>query len=238
MFGLFYFDTLNSANPNNHADQIECDRVVCYSTNLIELGLILKQMFNIIHYPDRNEGLRLLKLSMLFFKSYSVHSKYAYEIMRLLVHQQITLSEKQAQEEFYGLFVQTENNCIIPADLQMEYVVKKIKRSIRSMFSGQTLENIQRRSESIFPLSVIGNNFDYMTGVIKRYKTHKHIVSIGDEQEVLQLLHANKPFEQIYGRLHNQFKNIQPSVIRKLNKAKYKKWIKEKIVELAYEIGN
>ena len=148
------------------------------------------------------------------------------------------MSEKQAQEEFYGLFVQTENNCIIPADLQMEYVVKEIKRSICSMFSGQTIENIQRRSESIFPLSLFGNDFDYMTGVINRHKTHKHIVSIGDEQEVLQLLHANIPFEQIYGRLHNQFKNIQSSIIRKLNKAKYKKWINEKIIEFAYEIGN
>lgn len=49
--------------------------------------------------------------------------KYVYEIMRLLVHQTCILSEKAANEEFYGLFVNTTGrfNGHIPADRRMEY---------------------------------------------------------------------------------------------------------------------
>ncbi len=216
----------------------DIDKVFCYSAMLLELGLLMQSLLDLVHYPNRDHGLRLLKLLMVYLKCHNTRSKYAGEIMRLLVHQHFTLSERRANEEFYGHFVHTENGCIIPADLQMEFIVRELKRNIHHMFSGQTSENIDRRSGAIYPLSQIGKCFDRTAGVVKRYKVHKSITQTGDIQEVLQTLTSLKPFKKQYGRCHHSFKKIQSSLLQNLVGDKYKKWLQTKLKEFSYEIGN
>lgn len=99
------------------------DYVKNYGHRVLELGLLFKDLLDMIKYPDRDRGLRLLKVAMLFFRSSSRLSKYAYEIVRLLVHQQCALSVQASHEEFYGLFVNTAGkiNSHIPADERMEW---------------------------------------------------------------------------------------------------------------------
>ena len=68
-----------------------------------------------------------MKQTMLFFKSQRNQPKYAYEILRLLMHQ--ILTEKTANEEFYGIFVNTNGHFYghIPADRRMGYLVNKVR---------------------------------------------------------------------------------------------------------------
>ena len=63
---------------------------------------------------------------MLYLKSNRNLSKYANEIMRLLDHQICILSEKEAHEKFYGMFVNTSGkyDSHISTDRCMEYLVK------------------------------------------------------------------------------------------------------------------
>ncbi len=105
------------------------DGVFNYSISLLESGLLFTSLLDLVHYPQRDRGLRLFKFALMFFRSHSTHSKYAYEIVRFLMHQMCTLSLKSAHEEFYGLFAncQGTHGRNIPCDLLMEHYVKKIK---------------------------------------------------------------------------------------------------------------
>ena len=108
------------------------DHVKNYGHIVLELGLLFKDLLDVIHLPDRDRCLRLLKLAMIFFKANKNLSKYAHEILRFLVHQTCTLSETEAHEVFYGLFVNTrgKKDSHIPADLQVEHLVRTTKKHI------------------------------------------------------------------------------------------------------------
>ncbi|CAC5403385.1 unnamed protein product [Mytilus coruscus] len=127
------------------------DKVKNYGHLCLELGLQFKAILDLCKLPDRDRGLRLLKVCMIHFKANNNLSKYAYEILRLLVHQLCILSEQEAHEEFYGLFVNTKGkmDSHIPCDLQMEYIVKSVKRNIKHMFSNKTGKNITTRTSAL-----------------------------------------------------------------------------------------
>lgn len=76
------------------------DGIYNYGCQLLEVGLLFKDLLDLTHMPERKRGLRLLKIAMLYFKSHNNLSKYAYEIMRFLVYQECLLSEKAANEMF------------------------------------------------------------------------------------------------------------------------------------------
>ncbi|XP_078328758.1 uncharacterized protein LOC144623808 [Crassostrea virginica] len=88
-------------------------------------------LLDVCKTPDQNRLIRLLKHSMTVFKSKSNNSKYALEIHRFLIQQTCT-SEKEAAGIVQGMFVNTSGKTDghIPADLQMEYVVKTIKNTL------------------------------------------------------------------------------------------------------------
>ena len=163
------------------------DYVKNYGHQLLELGLLFKELMDFIKLPERQRGICILKVCMLYFKSFNNNSKYAYEILRLLVHQNCLLSEKEAHEEFYGLFVNSNGKFYghIPADLAMEHLVKKVKEHIKHMFSNKTEKNIISRTQAISIIKDIGENFDKESNVTTRSKKHVSKSSIADEQLML-----------------------------------------------------
>jgi len=157
------------------SQQLPADGVYNYSKLLMQLGLLFISIDDLMKSPDRKRALGLLKYTMVYFRAHSTHSKYAAEILRLLVHQQCILSVREAYQEFYGLFVNTKGkiDSYIPCDLQMEYLVCKTKKQIKHMFSGQTEHNLDVRSKSIGSIADIAYNFDNAANVILRAKkTH------------------------------------------------------------------
>lgn len=72
------------------------------------------------------------------------------------------LSEKAAHESIYGLFVNTGKS-IIPADLQMEYLVRLTKTHLRAMCSNVTEKSLKKRSSAFFGMNEISGHFDNVT---------------------------------------------------------------------------
>ena len=114
---------------------------------------------------------------MLLFKVNSNLSKYALEVMRLLVHQLCSLSEQAAHEEFYGVFVNTEGSPAghVACDDRMEWQVKLVKDHIKHMASNKSEKNISNRSRALSGIKGIASNYDRTTQVLVRSKKHKEI---------------------------------------------------------------
>ena len=215
------------------------DGVKNYGHLVLELGLLFKSLEDLCKNPFRQRGLRLLKLAMVHFKANNWLSKYAYEIMRFLVHQQSILSEKEAYEEFYGLFVNTKGGLDrhIPCDLQMEFLVKQIKRNIKHMFSNKTEKNITVRTSALPALNDISENYDQCSNVLVRAKKHSDADSKKDEMEIINDLRQIRPFQFTAGRSHDAFQNISMSISRQLDPTLFHNWISEQKVKFATEIG-
>lgn len=190
--------------------------------------------------PERIRGLRILKLLMLYFKSHKNLSKYAYEILRLLVHQQSLLSERKANEEFYGLFVNTRGqyNTHIPVDLRMEFYVKEIKKHIGHMASNKTQANISNRTNAISSIKEVSDNFDTESSVVKRSKKHSAVSAFQDEVLMVEDLRNVRPFEETPGRVHSSFPNVQRSITESLDVEHYRQWIEDRIARFSIELGN
>ena len=211
-----------------------------YSISVLEIGLLLISLLDVIKYPCRDRCLRLLKCSLMFFRSHSLNSKYAYEIVRFLVHQICSLSIKSAHEEFYGLFVNTigHKGSVNPCDLVMEHHVKKIKFNVKHMNSGANEDYIEKRASANGVLSEIGSNIDIQLEVVDRYQSNHHVTSVGDLQEVISILIEKKLFDKQAGRSHSAFKNFPDSLWTNIDLPKMKEWLIMKIEEYAFELGN
>jgi hypothetical protein len=116
--------------PASTTTKREEDHVKNYAHMVVDLGLIYKELLHISKQPDRKMILSLMKRCMGVFKANSNNSKYAYEVHHFLVQQYSLLSQKDATESLYSMFVNTQgrSDTHIPADLQMEYLVKLIKK--------------------------------------------------------------------------------------------------------------
>ena len=216
------------------------DLIKKYSHLVLELGLQFKSLLSLCKSPNRNRGLALLKTTMVHFKSNNHLSKYASEIMRLLVHQYCVLSEKEASEEFYGMFVNTQGklDSHIPCDLKMEYIVKEVKTNIKHMFSNKTDKNITTRTSALPVMSDIAERFDSVTGVITRSKRHTSAESLSDEREMVKDIHQLKPFEFHSGRKHNSFPNVHDQMNELLDVTSFRSWIDCMKYKYATDLGN
>ena len=110
-------------------------------------------------------------------------------VLRLLSHQFALLSERSEHETLYGLFVNIGKS-IIPADLQMEYLVRLTKGYLRSMCSNVTEKSLVKRSCSFFRLNKISDHYDQETCTIKRAQRHKRLSSFADENKIISSLRA------------------------------------------------
>jgi len=219
---------------------IESDRVGIYARNILNLGLFSMVLHDMVQKPKREDALSILRVAMLYFKAANSRSKYANEVLRLLVHQMSLLSKEEAELEFKGLFVNTKGryDTNIATDLQMEYIVKEVKKHIKHMHSGQTEHNIQVHSRAISGLSAIGDHFDDASGVIIRSTRHKQL---SDDNDVLCLvddlsdmqLYVNHP-----GRCHKSFASITPNVANDIDATKLHKWLYDRAKVYSKEFGN
>jgi len=211
------------------------DYIYSYGNIVIELGLIYMELCDIVKNPNRDRLLQIMKYLMIVLKGHNNRSKYALEILRLLCYQYALLSEKSANETIYGLFVNT-GKTIIPADLQMEYLVRLTKGHLRSMCSNVTEQSLVKRSSSFFGMNEISEHFDKETGTIKRAQKHKRLSSFDDERKIISNLRAVRPFLETPGRKVQSMKKSPKNPITKLALEDFIKWIEFHKVNLFYEL--
>jgi TusA-related sulfurtransferase len=150
------------------------------------------------------------------------------------------MSEQEAEKEFYGHFVNTQGRpgCCIPADLQMEYIVKKIKKNIKHMQAGQSIHHIHTKTRAISGIESIANNFDAAANVVQRATKHSHRETAAEEVDMINDLLEVRPFQHQPGRNYEKFPNMEPSLLHRLDNTAIStaKWLKQKIELFATEI--
>ena len=126
------------------------------------------------------------------------------------MHQICILPEKAANEEFYGMSVNTNGHFDghIPADRRVEYLVKKVKEHIKHMFSNETETNVKKRSSAIAWIADVCDRYDPVSNVIVRTHKHSEKSAHGDELILLESLRNIRPFQKTPGRQHTCFPNI------------------------------
>ncbi|XP_053382760.1 uncharacterized protein LOC128549647 [Mercenaria mercenaria] len=181
------------------------DPVYSYGNIVLELGLIFMNFCNIVKNPNRDWLLNVMKYLMMMLKGHNNRSKYALELLRLLCHQFALLSERTAHETLYGLFVNTRKS-IIPADLQMEYLVRLTKGHLRSMCSNVTEQSLVKWSSSFYGMNEISEHFDKETSTVTQAQKHKRLSSFEDENKIIKNLRKIRPFLETPGLKLNRWK--------------------------------
>ncbi|WAR12560.1 LOW QUALITY PROTEIN: hypothetical protein MAR_026740 [Mya arenaria] len=174
------------------------------------------ELADIVKKPNRERLLLLMKCLMLILKDHNNKSKYALEL----------LSQQEANEVVYGLFVNTGNS-IIPADLQMEHLVRLTKGHLRSMCSNTIL----------WPKEAMPSlEWTNHVSCINRSQKHKRLSSIEDEKKILKDLRVTRPFLKTAGRKANSLKRRPKHPEAKLNMDDFIKWIEKNKLKFYYEL--
>lgn len=145
------------------------------------------------------------------------------------------LSERAANESIYGLFVNT-GRTIIPADLQMEYIVKLTKGHLRSMCSNVSDQSLTKRRSAFYGMEEISNNFDKNTKVIQRAQKHKKLSSFEDEKQIIRDLRKIRPFVIVSECRSKSLKKVNKNPVKKLDKSAILNWILHHKMLLFYEL--
>ncbi|WAR07882.1 hypothetical protein MAR_017840 [Mya arenaria] len=128
-----------------------------------------------------------------------------------------------------------KNKTIIPADLQMEHIVRLTKGHLRSMGSNVTDKSLVKRSSAFFGMEEISNNFDKKTGVVQRAHKQKKLSSFVRMKNKRDLRWI-KPFMEMCGRQSESLKKVPKNPIKKLDMADILKWILHHKMLLYYEL--
>ncbi|XP_033729813.1 uncharacterized protein LOC117319009 [Pecten maximus] len=195
------------------------DTVFNYASIVVEMGLVYKELIDLCKLPDRERLIRVMKQCMIIFKAKSNNSKYALECHRFLVQHLVLMSERESTKVIHSLFVNTTGSphSHIPADLQMEYLVKDIKKHMKHMFSNKTMSNIATRTRGLSCLKSIAEQYDTQTYVKARAKKHQRGSYFDDELVLVKDLQQLQPFQNQPGRFHSSFPKMHKTMLKYLD---------------------
>jgi hypothetical protein len=227
------------ASSNKDKDK-DNDRTQAYSKLVLELGMLFKNFVETVKVPNRPRMLRTLKLLMVLLKADNKLSKYADEILRFLIQQTCLLSEHDANIVFYSMFVNTRGkvDSHIPADLQMEFIVRSYKKYIKHMISNKTEANIARKTGALGGIYNIAEHYDEVTPVLVRTKKHCKPSDTSDEVTMLEDLRQIRPFLHRNDRCHDTFQRTEQSLLTGLDYDKFIKWILQRAKIHGSSLGN
>jgi hypothetical protein len=216
------------------------DKVQEYFQLTLELGLLFKNFLGAIKIPNRLRMLRTVKLMMITLKADNNLSKYADEILRFLVQQTFALSEAQAHEVFYGMVVNTKGltDSHIPVDLQMEFIVRAMKKHIKHLFANKTQENITKQTGALAMFEDISFNYDKQTKVIVRGQKHATRSAHGEEVSMVEDILGVDPFKYHANRSFVNISNIAYSLLSSLNYDHFRGWLLRRAQIHAVSLGD
>ncbi len=221
--------------------QVEDDYIYNYGRNVLELGLLFTELEDCCRLPDRARLLSIMKYLMIALRGHNKSAKYNLEVLRFLFHQLATLSEREAYETLYGLFINTHGqiDTHIPADLLMEHHVQTIKTTIKCLGSNKVNEMVIRKRTGAEPaFKEIFDNYCQTTATVTRTSTSK-VPSNNEEFNILlRDIHTANPFGVFSeGRKFVKFPKIPLSVLNKCDMNSLNAWIKKNKSKYCTEIG-
>ncbi len=241
--GTIYAVRLPDGTPLNlkvPSSPPEKDYVQNYALQVVEFELVRQELMDSCKLPDRHRTIRLIKLLMMFFKADKPGvSKYGVECLIFLLQQQYLLSERDANDAFYAMFVNTKGkvDTFVPADMWMEWTVRVIKKHINHLMGNKNSSIIQKKSRSLCAVSEIAENFKAECDSVIRCKKHKTPDNKADEESIWNDVHSIKPFQFTPSREFPSFPEMPPSMRARLNAVRYDAWIRTRVPHYGVHFG-
>ena len=206
--------------------QPQPDSVKDYAHLTLELGMVFSYYETLTKTPSREKLLAATKMLLPIMKGNNPQAKYPLELLRFLVQQYSLLSQKQAAQALQACFVNTRGraNTHVPADQQMEWLVKQNKKHIKHLFSNKDAGTIKKKSAALAGLGEVAENFDSTSGTMIRTKKHSAKSAREDELILIRALNALQPFRHTPGRRHAHHIRTKPSLLDSFDGYKFRQW--------------
>lgn len=184
----------------------------------------------------------MIKYMMVVLRGKNLQAKYNLELLRFLIHQLCTLSEREANETLYSLFVNTQGkiDSHVPADLVMEHHVKTVKDTIRALGSNKINHDvIKKRTAAESAFEQISENYCDVTNSLVRAKKLKKIPNEKDEiYFMLSDIQSAHPFGLLRpGKKFQKFATIKISLLASCDYTHLIQWIVKNQKKFDHEIG-
>ena len=203
------------------------DRLYNYASQCLQLGVLVMQLNDTEKEGDGERCLMNWKLLMLYFRSRSRGKKYAFEAMRLLTCVKALYTERMAFRITHGQFVNVRggagNN--YANDLRMEMMVKDDKGILKGMCGNKTLKAVDRSTSSAYGLKKIVHVVNSESGVPPDSTRHTTTSTQETVAEMIEILHAKRPFQRTAARTLKSFPNIPSSPLEQLDVASLFDWL-------------
>lgn len=203
------------------------DRRLNYGLQVIQLGVMLMQLYDTEKEGDGDRSLINWKMLMLYFRCRPRGMKYAYEAMRFITNVKALYPKKTAHRILYGQFVNPRggdrNN--YANDLKMEHSIQDHKVCLRGMRGNKTLKAVQRCSSSSYGQKEFCIQFDAQSKIPLDSTRHTHACTTEDVKAMLAIVNEAKTFEYELGRKLHCFPNISKSPLDKLDAALLHRWL-------------
>lgn len=208
-------------------DPAKDDGVFNYGLQVIQLGVLLMQLHDTEKEGDGNRNVRNAKLLMLYFRSRPRGTKYAYEMMRFITCVKALYTEKVAHQVIHGQYVNWRGGegKNVADDLKQEHLVKGHKTVLKDLAGNKTLQAVERGTGASFGLKAISDNVDSECHIAPDYTLHTSLSKEEDENEMINLVHSQRPFAFTASRKHNSFPNISKSPLDQLDVVKLDSWL-------------
>ena len=196
------------------------DDVRNYNMSLLQWGLNIIDMQDIISEGDSTRMSHCLRRCMPFFFSSSSRSHYFKMCYDYLMKTEVLLPERLAARVKVGSFVNVEGKKgrNKPADMQQELTIKKTKGAIKSLGANKTPKAIERATAAAPVLSDAVDYFEDMLDIHTGKRKHTHKDRAPDVQELVQRLQDLNPFTLSPGRRLRSYMGIPDSPFHRLDK--------------------
>ncbi len=212
-------ETLEEAKPDQKNN---------YFHNGLEVCTVFTLFYRLTKVPQRDKLLPIFKMMMLILKGGNNLAKYPLEILRMLVQQYSLLPIRDAYQALHNCFVNTKGkvDTHVPADQQMEWIVKLMKKHIKHMYSNKTESNIAKRTSALPAIQEIAEQFDLTAQVVIRCSKHNKIDASNARAQMVKDFENVDPFTFTPDRSfkNDKFKNTPKSNIQNLDYGKLEQW--------------
>ena len=212
----------DSANSENESE----DRVYNYTHQTLILLLLRLNHNDAINFGDGERILRLYKLFCLYFKV-SKCPKYAFACLHLQAQVNCLLSPRLSHSITWNRFVNTKGHkdSNYPMDLSVEHDNKIFKTDIHSYRGEITEKCITKVSRSLEATDDILSTFDIGNRISKPSGKHSKLSTKEDVTTLVEHLLDGNLYQQIPGRKHKAFPNMQHNLLDEIDSDKLKSWI-------------
>ena len=214
--------------------QLSHDGILNYSKACFMLGLLKLDHDDAIKLGDGERILGLDMIMYLYYKKFNC-TKYSYGMLETLLQAKVLLSPRLAHLLIWNRTV-NHRGCVDtnhPNDLDLEHCNKVFKDEAHSHRGNFTEKVIIRVSHSALKTDTILKHYDKASKVVRPSGKHTPADVTVDIMTLVQQFKERKLFQQIQGRKHNAFPDIEENQLSSLNMHDFRDWLSRSMRKIA-----